>query len=213
MPSEDNAATNAQSVSILPLWQRLSLKTKAIILAIALGIIPVLASEAVEFWHETSLLHDKIVREQEAKTILLADGLSRFASERFGDLKTIANLPILNNAKVAAETSRQAKQDTFNQFLKTHGAYDSVVFADLTGKPIVAAGIPAGDNYRDTEFFTETLKTKAPVITPPRRSTVTGVYSIFLAAPVIETTTGKIVGVVRTRIPATKVEEPLENNP
>jgi twitching motility protein PilJ len=213
MPSEDNAAKSAQSVSILPLWQRLSLKTKAIVLAIAIGTIPVLVSEAIEFWHETDLLKDRIVREQEAKAILLADGLSRFASERLGDLDTIANLPILNNAKVAAETSLQSKQETFNQFLKTHSVYDSVVFADLTGKPIVAAGIPAGDNYRDTEFFRETLKTKALVITPPRRSTVTGVYSIFLAAPVVETTTGKIVGVVRTRIPATKVEEPLENNP
>lgn len=197
----------------LSLWQRSTLKTKTVVIAIALSVLPVVAAEAVELWHDSNLLNDKVTQDQEAKAILLGEGLNRFMGERYSDIQVIANLAILNDSRIAAETSLQAKQKILNQFIQSHSVYDSVALIDLDGKPTLSVGIPSAENYKESDFFKEALTTKHPVVGSPRKSEVNGVYSIFVAAPVIDTVSEKVIGIVRTRMPAAKVEEVFQDNP
>ncbi len=195
------------------LWQRSSLKTKTVIIAIALSVLPVIVAETVEFWHEDALMNDKIAQDQEAKAILLAEALNRFMSERYSDVQVISNLAILNDSRVATETSLRGKQKILNQFIQFHPVYDSIAFIEPDGKPTLTVGLPASEDYKDSDFFKEAMTTKRPVVGAPRKSEVNGVYSIFIAAPVIDTVSEKLIGVVRTRMPANKVEEVFQNNP
>ncbi len=194
-------------------WQQSSLKTKTVVVAIALSVLPVMVAEIAEFFYNNNLLRDKVTQDQEAKAILLGEGLNRFMGERYSDIQMLANSTILNDSRIAAETSLQAKQKILNQFIQSHAVYDSVALIDLDGKPTLSVGIPAAENYKESDFFKEALTTKRAVVGSPKKSEVNGVYSIFVAAPVIDTVTEKVIGVVRTRMPAAKVEEVFQDNP
>ena len=54
------------------------------------------------------------------------------------------------------------------------------------------------------------IKTNTPVITPPVKSKSTGKYVIFTAAPIVDTATGRTVGVVRSRMPVKFLEKVID---
>jgi methyl-accepting chemotaxis protein len=59
----------------------------------------------------------------------------------------------------------------------------------------------------DQEYFQQVLKTGRPYLGNPEISKVTKVLSFFAAAPVKDPATGKMIGVIRTRIPMTNFKE------
>lgn len=197
------------------LWlKQSSLRTKVTVFAIAIGVLPILGVGIVEFLQDKQLLKDKLVKEQEAQTALLADGFSRFMSDRYGTAQVIANLEVLSDPQVIAATSLRQKQDELNQFIKAFGVYDNITFADLTGKVTLEVGVHATDNISNTAYFKEALKAKVPIVTHPEKAMVTGLQSVFISAPVMERETGKTLGVVSMRMPVNRITEFfIQSNP
>lgn len=194
-------------------WQA-RLKTKAVSLAIGISVLPIVIIGAAEFWLASEALKREALEDQEESALLLADGFSRFMADRHGDIEMIANLPILNDAETATATSLSEKQKILERFISAYGVYDSIVFADLRGQPVLQVGLPDVNNYSNVDYFKAALATKKTVITPPKRAGSTGNYSIFIATPVSDATTGNVIGVVHTRIPETKLEEVfIQDNP
>ncbi len=197
----DFSTRNISDKFYVPLWQRLSLRTKATISAIALSTLPIIAIGTTAYYLTNKNITENVTRQQQARVISLANDLNRFISEGYRDIQTLSRLGILNNPQLRTITSTKQKQAVLDQYIKYNAGYDSIVVTDIAGNVILQSAGEVISNYSEIDYFQEVLKTNRPVITPPRKSSLTGEYSIFFAAPVVDTKTGETLGIVRSRIP------------
>ncbi|WP_193196326.1 methyl-accepting chemotaxis protein [Nostoc sp. MG11] len=192
-------------------FKRLSLDTKATILAIAIGILPVLGIGAIAYSFVNKSITKQITQSQEAEAAGLSDKVNRFMLERYGDIQVLSNSPVLTNPQASVSTTTQEKQAVLDGIVEAYKAYDSVAFFDLQGNSIVQSTGETLDNHKDRNYFQDALQKDAPVISKAEASKSTGVISIYIAAPVKDKVTGQSIGVVRARMPLKSLNEVIEN--
>lgn len=181
--------------------RELSLKTKATTLAVALSVIPIILIGAIATYVTTEKITENLEQQQKARAIALSSQINQFVIQQYRDIQTLSQLSILNNPTTKATTSNRAKQAILDRYIKDNPTYDSIVVIDLDGNVILQSAGSVVANYREISYFQEVLRTNRPVITPPRKSLATGEYSIFVAAPVVSTRTGRTIAIVRSRTP------------
>ncbi|MBW4522692.1 MAG: HAMP domain-containing protein [Scytolyngbya sp. HA4215-MV1] len=199
------------SWNLLKRFRRLSLQTKATILAIAIGTLPIVVIGGLAYQLTSQTTTQEVTDTQKEQAIELADKLNRFVYERYGDVQVLANLSILRNPKLLATTTQQEKQQVLNQFADTYKVYDSIAVFDLAGNPLVQTTGPALGNHSDRDYFQAVLKTGRPVVSAPAISKSSGTLSVHFAAPIKDAVTGKIIGVVRTRLAVETLEKIIRN--
>ena len=192
-------------------WQRVSLRLKATSLALALGILPLVAIGATAYYIANQAIVKQIKQEQQNCATEIADKVNRFMFDRYADIQVMASLPIFRNPKLWAVTTPQERQVALNHFLNAYRFYDKIAVADLAGNTIVQSRGKPDAGLSRQDYFQQVIKTNRPVIAPPRKSAMTGQYSIFIAAPIIDTATGKIIGVICSRMPVQFITEVVEN--
>jgi methyl-accepting chemotaxis protein PixJ len=181
-----------------------SLKTKATLLAITIGVLPVAAIGGVAYFVANQSITQQIEETQKTLAEDIDDNLNRFMFERYGDIQILANLPILRNPKVQAVVTLQEKQALLTRYATIYGAYDSIAAFDLNGNLLVQSQGKTVDNHFNRAYFQEVLKTKKPIISQPEVSKATGKVVIHFAAPVKDDT-GKMIGIVRSQMPIEKL--------
>jgi methyl-accepting chemotaxis protein PixJ len=193
-------------------WSGLSLRVKATAVAIALGTIPTLAVGGITYSLANKIVTQNIIDDHQNKAGDVIDKMTRFMFERYGDVQVLANLPIFSDAKLSAAVPLQEKQKLLTQFAETYQVYDSIAVYGLDGNLIVNGGKEkAPANNADREYFQMALKTGKPYVSQPIISKTTNAASIFLAAPIKDTATGKTIAVIRTRMPIKDLEKVVEN--
>ena len=200
--SEDNSK---EELSQQPLSRRqkgLSLRFKTTALAVALGTLPVTLVGATAYFVADAQIVKQINQYKQDRAITLAEKVNRFMLERYAEIQALSDLPILRNPKVRAVTSLEEKQAVLNRFAKIYGFYDSIAVADLAGNTILQTQGEAVTGLGERDYFKAVTQTDSAVITPPRKSALTGEYSIFMAAPIKDSVTGKTIAVIRSRVPA-----------
>jgi len=214
---EDDTPATASSIpdtghteqnSSVSVWQRLSLKTKATAIALACCTLPLLTFGAIAYYLTNQKITEGVVHEQQDHVISLGNEIDHFTLDRYKDVQTIAQMGILTEPRVREVTSDKEKQAALDRYLEK--GYDNIAVADLAGNTILqSAGHPiTGLGTRD--YFQQAIKTNRPVITSPRKSELSNEYVIFVAAPIVDTATGKTIGVVRTRTPVTYLNQMLQ---
>jgi methyl-accepting chemotaxis protein PixJ len=193
--------------SKLPMFQRLSLRTKATILAVTIGIVPVAVTGALAYKVADNAVTQQVNQGQVDQTRAISNQLSLFMLERFGDIQVLSILPALTNPKVQKTVSAQQKVELLESYIKYYGYYDAIVAIGLDGKPIAQAGDSETKDYKNIDYFMAVLKDPKPIIASPRRDQKTGKFSIFAAAPLKDKVTGKLIGVISTRIPAENFQQ------
>jgi len=187
---------------------KFSLTTKAIAFSIALGTLPAMAIGVSNYISASNNYRQNAIQSQESLTFSLADKIGRFMFERTGDIRAISRLPILNNPEGTKEITQQQRQNVLDGFLKIYGFYDSIAVMDLSGKVILRTTGETSTNLADRDYFKEVMRTKQPVIVQPRKASI-GEDAIHFAAPIINANTGKMIGVVRTRMPVKSLDSIL----
>jgi methyl-accepting chemotaxis protein len=186
--------------------KNLSLKTKAIILSTAFGILPVLCSGGVAYYFTNKNLYQNKVNQQELTAVNLSDKINRFLFERYGDIQAIANLPAFSNPQVRAVINTEDKNKLINKYISLYQVYDSIAVFDLQGNVIAqSAGEPLS-NHKDRDYFQEVLTTKQPYISNVSVSESTGLPVVYFVAPVMDSKTKQIIGVARSRLPITNIK-------
>lgn len=182
------------------LWGRQTLRRKATLLGIALGVLPVLAVGALGYRVVSGSVKQQIESAQESRTVDLASELARFTQDRVADAEAVAL--VMGNPKLNSAD----KVSWLNKFVTAHDEYDSIVFFDRNGRPILQSNserpFPLDQNYSDREYFQRSLGTEAPAVKDPSVSASSQRVSFEVAAPVRNPDTNAVVGVVRTRIPS-----------
>ncbi|PPS39114.1 methyl-accepting chemotaxis protein [Chroococcidiopsis sp. TS-821] len=193
----------------LPFWQQLSLKTKATTLAIVLSTLPIIIIGAAAYHITNKGITNNVTQQQQARAIALASQFDNFISQRYLDIQNLAQSSMLSDPAVRAIVSTQAKQFNLEQYIKNNPGYDNIVVINPAGQVILQTAGEGIANYSNVDYFQQSIKTKRPVVTPPRKSLLTGEYSIYAAAPVIDATTGEVFAVVRSRTPVQYFNEIL----
>lgn len=179
----------------------MSLRAKATFTAIALSAIPIILVGLATSYLTSRRIVDNLEQQQKVRTLALASQIDAFTLQRYRDIQSLAQLSILNNPNTRATTSDSTKQAILERYIKENPGYDSIAVIDLTGNTTLQSGDGKLPNYSEINYFQEVLRTNRPVITPPRKSSGTGEYSIFAAAPVVDTDTGETIAIVRSRTP------------
>jgi methyl-accepting chemotaxis protein PixJ len=206
--------------SDLPVWSdaskakatpfsKFTLRTKATILAIALGTIPLALVGTGAYFASTQTLTKEVEFRQKATSAEAIDKVNRFMFERYGDVQALANLPLLRNKQIGELVSRTEKQQVLDTYAKTYGVYDSIAVFETNGNVIVQTSGNFLGNHADRDYFQAVLKGDKPVISQPTTSKTSGTLSVYFAAPVKDAT-GKTIAIVRTRMPVEFVETLLK---
>lgn len=191
------------------MFKHMSLRNKALIFAIALGTLPVIGCGTIAYKFTSNNILNSETKAEEVSAFSLTSKVNRFMFERFGDIQIIANLAILNNQKLSALVTSQEKQKIFNKYVDTYKVYDSIAVFDLKGNPILQSSGSPVSNHSNRTYFQQVVKTGQTVINNPEKSVSTGEVSIDFAAPVKDVNTGKIIAVVRSRMPVKAITELL----
>ncbi len=182
-------------------FARLSLNTKATILAIAIGTLPVLGIGALTFQLASQSIFNKIAQAQEAEAVSLADKINRFMFERYGDIQVLSSLPILTNSRIKAATTSPEKQQQLDKFIETYKIYDYIAVFDRDGNLIVQSTGEAVQNPKNQPYFQTALKEDRPVISQPISR------NIYAAAPVKDSATNQTIGVAIAQMPLKNLDE------
>ena len=182
-------------------WQQTSIRIKTTFLAIAIGTIPalVLGSLAYHFANK-SIVREIVAAKQETATEV-ADKVAFYMRERYGDIQIMANLSILTNPQLRSQTTTEDKQLALDQFIQAYTIYDSIAAFDLQGNVIAQSTGKPLPNHRDRSYFQAALKTNSSILSQPIVSKSSGISAVYLAAPIKDNPTGKIIGILRARMP------------
>lgn len=193
------------------MFQNLSLRNKAIGFAIALGTLPVLLIGTVAYYFANGSITQDVMQYQKAYAVEVADKLSRFMFERYGDIQTVANLAIINDPKLSQIVSQQQKEETLNSYLKAYGVYDNIAIFNLDGSVSVKSKGVVIQNPREQEYFQQALNQNQPFVSHPEISPSTNELVLYLVAPVKDAVTGKTIGIARSRLPLHHIQERIKS--
>jgi Methyl-accepting chemotaxis protein (MCP) signalling domain len=194
------------------LWvaaNNLPFKTKSTIIAIALGVLPVVTIGAINYTQISNASYQQAIKTQKVQAAQIADKLNRFVLERNGDAQIIAGLPIVADPKISASITIENRNKVFDNFINAYQVYDSIAFFDLQGNPIVQSKGDKLNNHADRPYFQAALKENKTIISSPEISKTTGKVVVHFARAVKDLSTGQIIGVIRTRTPIDRLQSPI----
>lgn len=190
-------------------WRKLSLKSKATMLALAIGTLPLILIGGAAFYLSSQALTEKVTTAQKTATSEVLDKVTFYMRERYGDIQIMSNLNVFTDPQLRLTTTRQDKQAALDQFVKAYPIYNSVAVFDLNGNVLAQSQGDPLSNHKDRNYFQAVLKTGQPVISDPQVSKSSGILSIHTAAPIRDKVTGQMIGVVRARLPVSNLHELL----
>lgn len=185
-----------------------SLRTKATLLALAIGTIPVVLVGTTAYFTASKGIEEQIVQSEKTNAEDLEDKLNLFIKERYSDILSLSKLDALTNPKVRDALSIEEKNAILKDLLESSKTYDSSAVYNSKPEMLASAG---GDvdlaKLIKVDYSVAVMETNRPVIVDPRPSQTNGDFSFFVAAPVKDKSTGNTFAIARTRTPM-----PLINN-
>ena len=202
-------------------WQRLSIRTKAVFLAMTIGTFPILLVGTTTYLVTNESIRQQVLQAEETSAIDLESRLNSFINERYNDIQLFAQLNLFADSKLRYAVSLAEKQKLLDQYVRssTFGdlpIYDSIVVADLDGNVLAKSKEDAQNTQAakifDRDYFQTVLKTDKTVIGYPQVSQSNKKYSIFAAAPIRDSETGKTIAIIRARIPLSDLKSVFGKN-
>ncbi|NEO47008.1 MAG: GAF domain-containing protein [Moorea sp. SIO4A3] len=189
---------------------KLSLKTKVTSLFITLGTIPVLLIGSIAYNLAKQSITQEISQNNIARVVSLEDNLKGFIQDRYADIRVLATLPVFTNSSQQQTSSLSERQSLLlNRYEDIYQVYDSIAVFDLTGKVIAKSNQTPVDNPSSRSYFEQVIKTKQPAISQPIHSDASGQLSLYLAAPVLDENTQKLVAVIQSRMPIQYLQDSI----
>lgn len=188
-------------------WRSASLRTKATVLALAIGTVPVVLVGLTAYFIASQSIKEQIVQNEKTIAKDLEDKLNIFVKQRYDDVVGLSGLDAFSNSKVREVLTAQEKNERLDEFIKSSKIYDNIVVYDLKGNILAKSQGETVSNFLELDYTQAVLKTNRPVIVDPRRNISNGKFSFFAAAPIKDKVTGETIAIVRTRVPMNLVNQ------
>ena len=188
-------------------WSRLNIKAKTSFILIGVALTSSIGISTVAY-----ILADKTITQQtnsaeQAKSYAMTKEIALFMGDRYADIEAMSNLAIFADPELRAKSSLQQKQNVLSQYLKAYDMYNSIAVFDLKGDLMVNSSGKAMNNHKEYIYFQEALRTGKPFIGQPGFSKSSGIFAIYVAAPIKDNITGEFIGVIRARIPVANLQK------
>lgn len=198
------------SPSSVSWWQRQSIRFKTTILAIAIGTIPTMAVGSIAYYFAANSVEQQSSELRKTLVGELQDRVDFFMSERFNDIQMMATLPIFSDPQLRQVATPAEKSAALQQIQNAYGVYNSIAVFDAMGNVVAQTeGQPLGNHF-NRGYVQDALKTNGAVISQPRISTSSGIFSIYTASPIKDRATNETIGFVRARIPVEALRQLLQ---
>ncbi len=182
-------------------WDRINLRTRTTLIMVAISTLSTIAVSTIAYGFARQSMTRQITTAQQKTASEVANKVAFYMRERFGDIQIMSNLTILTNPQLRATTTAKDKQAALDSFIKAYVIYDSVAVADLQGNVMAQSTGKTLPNLLSSSYFQTAIKANAPIISQPQLSEGSNVLAVYLAAPIKDQVTGKIVAMIRARIP------------
>lgn len=199
------------SVSSASWWQRKSIRFKTTMLAIAIGILPTLAVGSVAYYFAADSIVQESANLRKALVRDLQTQVNVFMDDRLGDILVMAKLDIFTNPKLRSQATKAEKSAALQKIQDAYDIYNSIAVFDLQGNVIAQTRGKALGNHLNRNYIQDALNADAAMISQPRISTSSGIFSIYGASPIKDQVTGQTIGFVRARIPVEVLTKLLQN--
>ncbi|HTL87886.1 MAG TPA: methyl-accepting chemotaxis protein [Leptolyngbya sp.] len=209
------AATSKQSqhhtLPGLKRLNRLSLKTKATAIAIAIGTLPVLAIGSIAYSFANASITQEITSSEETLASTLSQRVTSFMAERTADLQVLSSLRTLTVPVVRDTTSQDEKRAALERFSEASGVYDGIALFDLDGNVTLQNDRTNIGSQATQDYFQAALQSNRVLISRPVRTDATGAYVVYITAPIQEAGTNKRTGIIRAVMPIKSLAAELQN--
>jgi len=194
-------------------WEGLGLRAKTAIISVAAISIPLISLGTFTYFYVGQNIANNTKDSKGVRAGGMANRTVVFMKGRYADIQSVALFPNFTTPKVQAITTFIDQKVLLDNYIKANSFYDSIGLYRLDGTLIVDGGSePSPENIFKEDYFQEALKTDKPVISQPQLLIATPKISptrkifIPLVAPVKDVTTGKTIAIIRSRMPASALE-------
>ena len=192
----ENNSKNASSG-----WSKLSIKAKASLILIGIALTSSIGINTVAYVFADETVTKKVNSLQQAQSQTLTKEIALFMSDRRNDIDALSNLGVLADPELRANSTQEQKRKILNKYLEAYGGiYNSIAVYDADGELIVNSEGKPASNHKNKIYFKEAVRTGKAFIGQPRMSSSSGTYAVYTAAPINDTKTGELVGVIRARM-------------
>ncbi len=214
-PANQAAPVTSQKSSTAPrkgTLKQLGLKGKATLTAILLATLPTLTLGSLAYSISSTALEQKLTAASLTRASGMAERTNAFMFERYGDIQVLSRSPFLANPNVRVSMSLAEKQEQLEFYRQQSGVYSSIAAFDLEGD-VIAQSTEGKvlSNHADRDYIQAVLETQKPYISQPKVSQTTGEVAVYLAAPIFNSETGDMIGVVRSRMPTSALAPILQS--
>ena len=189
-------------------WQKLTLKTKVLGLALSLGVAPVLGVGGLGYF----LVEQQVTAQANSARQEATADISNFATEfmdaRFQDLETFSKLSTFADPKVREALTTAERNEFLRNLVESSPIYDDIAVVDLNGNPISVRDPNAiRSNVSQNDWFQNVISTQAVTWVQPRAPLAGDLDFVLVgAAPIFDTQTGEMISIVRVRLDAQELE-------
>jgi hypothetical protein len=189
-------------INLLARVTNLSFKTKAILLATMLAVIPVLGTGAFSASLSAKNFRAKETEQQGFFASALSQNLVRFLDLRSVDVQNII-IDATTDRAILAKTPIANIERQLKQYADRYKLYDNIALLDLQGRPIASSTyLNLKSSYGDRDYFKQTLATNKPQISKVEVNLSSNRSAFYLTVPSVDKS-GKIVAVIQARMPVT----------
>jgi twitching motility protein PilJ len=177
-----------------------NLRTKATLVALAIGTIPVVLVGTTAYFTASKGIEEQIIQSEKTNAEDLEDKLNLFIKERYDNVVTMSKFASFTNPKVRDALTIEEKNSFLKDVLESSKVYNSIVVYNSKGDVFALAGDEINRATIGTADYSLLVQqTDRPAIVDPRVNLANGEYSFFVAAPVKDKSTNQTLAMVRTR--------------
>lgn len=182
-------------------WGDRRLRFKVMTLAVTLATLPVMGVGGAAYYFANQTFTQRVIDESEEYSLSVQNKVNIFLRQRLGDIQVMSQLSIFTDPAQRAESNTQQKQDVLDRYVAAYGTYDSIAVTDLRGNVLAQSIGEKLPNLSDRMYFQAALAADKPIISQPEAGTLTKVLSIYVVAPIRDSTSGQTIGLIQARIP------------
>lgn len=187
---------------------RLGLKAKIMLMAIALGVIPVMVIGAIAYQVTATYVTRQVKLTQQAHTNQLATMLENYIVSRKNEVTSFAGSTIFTNPNVIERVTISQKKAALNAFQNQNKFYDNITYLDLQGNSLFQSQseFPLVKNLSNRPYVQEAIARKQAVMNEISTSPLSGELQMEFAVPVKNGWTDEVIGVMHFRIPGEQIK-------
>ena len=206
----DQTLSDSGKILTASWWERKSIRFKTTIIAIAIGTIPTLIVGSTAYYFAARSIERETTSLRKTLVADLQNQVNVFMSGRLSDIKVMASLDIFTDSQLRQTVSAKQKSSALQKFQDASGIYNSIGVFDSQGNLIAQTAGKTLGNHLNRGYVQDALEADGAIISQPRISTSSGIYSVYTAAPIKDRISGKTIGFIRARMPVAVLKDLLK---